>query len=390
MRLISRFTSRVGDLAFLLVVLAGYVAMFINAPDLTLPEVVALILLGIVYVFIGTAGFERIATAGTRSAVFIYFAIQFALGTTILLLSRQSGLIGFCMLPLSAHAVVTLPRRGVWVVSLLTLILLTAPFAVSSEWDGFLQVFTAYGAGLVFVVGFTQIAQSEEKARAEVERLADELSEANQKLREYAAQVEDLATTKERNRLAREIHDGLGHYLTAINMQLQAARAVLDVDRDRAANSLGKAQTLTQEALTDVRRSVAALRSSPVESRPLPEALSVLVGESRAAGISTELSVSGAPRTLTPQAGLALYRAAQEGLTNVRKHAQASRADVTLDYGDSSCVRLTVRDDGTGADDPDGGFGLLGLRERVHFLGGEMRVETAAGQGFTLEVRVPG
>ena len=245
-------------------------------------------------------------------------------------------------------------------------------------------------AALAFAVAFSQIAVNAQRARADKERLAAELGEANRKLREYAAQVEELATTKERNRLARDIHDSLGHYLTVINVQLEAARAVLDSDRPRALDALAKAQALTKDGLAEVRRSVAALRAAPTESRPLPEAVAALADETQAAGIATELAVLGTPRQLAPQAELTLYRAAQEGLTNLRKHAHASRADLTLDYRADATVRLVVRDNGVGAGAADGGFGLLGVRERAQLLGGAARVRTAAGQGFTLDVEVPG
>ena len=142
-----------------------------------------------------------------------------------------------------------------------------------------------------------------------------------------------------------------------------------------------------------MRRSVATLRAVPTDSRPLPEAVAVLADESRVAGIATTLAVLGTPRRLAPQAELTLYRAAQEGLTNLRKHAHASRADLTLDYRDDATVRLMVRDNGVGlagVDTADGGFGLLGVRERVQLLGGQARVRAAAGQGFTLDVEVPG
>ena len=148
---------------------------------------------------------------------------------------------------------------------------------------------------------------------------------------------------------------------------------------------------------------MAALRSSPTDNRSLPEALVPLIEESCAAGIETKLTVDGAPRSLSPPAGLALYRAAQEGLTNVRKHAHASRADLKLDFKDDATVQLVVRDNGVGAwNNPrllvgkqtDSGFGLIGLRERVQSVGGELRVYTSPpgrdGQGFTLEVKVPG
>jgi signal transduction histidine kinase len=236
---------------------------------------------------------------------------------------------------------------------------------------------------MVFVVIFTQIAVNERKARAEVERLAAEL-------RQYAAQVEELAITKERNRLAREIHDSLGHYLTIINVQIEAARAIMDNDRQRALDGLSKAQMLAQKALAEVRRSVTALRASPIEDLPLSEAVAKLVDEYSAAGIAAELVVTGAPRPLTPQAGLTLYRAAQEGLTNVRKHSQATHATLRLDYSHARMVRLEVRDNGVGRSGEGEGFGLLGVRERARLLNGEVRIHTAAGQGFTLEVELPG
>jgi signal transduction histidine kinase len=103
------------------------------------------------------------------------------------------------------------------------------------------------------------VAVREQRGRAEVQRLADELGVANRQLREYAGQVEELAAARERNRMAREIHDTLGHYLTAVNMQLEAARALLATDPEKAADGMSKALALTHEGLADVRRSVATL-----------------------------------------------------------------------------------------------------------------------------------
>jgi signal transduction histidine kinase len=235
-----------------------------------------------------------------------------------------------------------------------------------------------------------------ERARHEVERLARALADANQRLRVHAEQVEELATAKERNRLAREIHDSLGHYLTVINVQLEAARQLLEsqappaAEAGRALTSLRKAQSLAQEGLADVRRSVAALRAGPNDGRPLPEARRTLTDEARAAGIVATFQLAGQPRPLTAQAELTLYRAAQEALTNVRKHARASRADVTLDFARPERVRLIVADNGVGSAAANGGFGLLGLRERVQLLGGSVSTHSAPGEGFRLEVEAPG
>src|SRR5205085_7231972 len=119
---------------------------------------------------------------------------------------------------------------------------------------------------------------------------------ANVRLRGYAAQAGELATIRERNRLARDIHDGLGHHLTVIGMQVQAARAVL-ADPARADAVLAGAQQQVSEALVEVRRSVAALRE-PRTDPPLATALDVLAAESSAAGLPAEVAVTGAPRAL--------------------------------------------------------------------------------------------
>jgi len=214
------------------------------------------------------------------------------------------------------------------------------------------------------------------------------LAEAHRRLGEYAVQVADLAMVQERNRLAREIHDSLGHHLTAIHVHLEAARTLLDGQPALARDALAKAQSLTREGLAEVRRSVAALRASPVAGRALPEALAQVVDECRRVGLPAELTVIGAVRPLPPPATEALFRAAQEGLTNARKHARAARAEVTVDYADATVVRLTVRDDGVGAAQTEGGFGLVGVRERVQLLGGRVEIRTAPGQGFALVVEI--
>jgi signal transduction histidine kinase len=238
----------------------------------------------------------------------------------------------------------------------------------------------------VFVVLITRVAVTEQKLRAEKEVLAEELSEANEQLRAYALQAEELSVARERNRLAREIHDGLGHHLTATHMQLNAAKAILHQHPDKAEVALEKARTLTQDALADVRRSVTALRTL---ERPLPEALALLVKETNAAGLSTELTLIGSPRQLEPQVEGSLYRVAQEGLTNVRKHAQATRCTVTLTYKPET-IELCIEDNGVGSSDSSGGFGLVGVRERVAQLNGEMHIETALQKGLKLCVSVPG
>ncbi len=372
-----------GNLAFIIVVIIAYVSTFsVPTAKFTLAQIAALVIAGIIYSILGIYGFAFCERGQSLPMLLVYFAIQLLLGMFVAYLSSGMGWI--ITLPLVAQAVVVLP--GGWVLLLCGLVTFAFALIVGLGSDvGVLQASMQYLAAVIFVAVFTQVAAGEQKARTEVERLAAKLGEANRQLREYAVQVEELATVRERNRIAREIHDSVGHYLTTVNMQLEAARAVMAQDPSRALDALSKAQSLTKEGLADVRRSVAALRASPTETLPLPEAIAALVKD-----LPAELTVKGTPRPLAPQAELALYRTAQEGLTNVRKHAHATQVGLVLDYSDDARVRLSVQDNGVGTAGLDSGFGLIGVRERVQLLGGCVNIHTAADQGFQLKVELPG
>jgi signal transduction histidine kinase len=380
----SPFSS--GNVAFVIVVCAAYLsaitALIYSRRSLPLWQAAVLVGAGAAYLVVGTYGFTICRRSGSLLAAVAYFVIQLLLAATLILLRGSSGELSLILLPLAGQSALLLPLSAMVPVCVLIYVTLVMPLLLHSRWVDAIAIALVYGTGIVFVVVFTRVAASEREVRTE-------LTQANQQLRDHAAQVEELATIKERNRLAREIHDTLGHYLTVVNVQIGAAQAILAQDRPRALDHLAKAQTLTQEGLAEVRRSVAALRASPTESRPLAEALAKLVEQRKAAGMNARLDVAGMVRSLTPQAELTLYRAAQEALTNVGKHANAAQVGITLAYGDDS-VRLRVEDDGVGSADSHGGFGLLGVRERVQLLGGEMHVRTEVGGGFALEVELPG
>lgn len=323
----------------------------------------------------------------------LHLAVQLALAQLVVWLAGPANIVGLLwlvLLPPIGHSILFLRWPGIAAVALTSVALHTVDVGWWHGWAVVPVALPGFGVAVLFTLAFTQITVSAERARGEVERLAAELSEANGKLREYALQAEELAATRERNRVAREIHDSLGHCLTVVHVQLEAARATLGRDPAGALDALGKAQRLAQAGLQDIRRSVAALRVPPLHDRSLADAVRQLASESHAAGLAVDVAVPGDARALSPQAALTLYRAAQEGLTNCRKHSQAASASVLLDFRSPECVRLIVRDPGVGAGDTAQGFGLLGLRERAQLLGGRLRVHTAPGRGFELEVEVPG
>src|SRR5581483_5371535 len=325
---ITKLTSN-GNLAFVIVVLASYLSaatvVIYRWRTVRIVDLSLLVVLAIAYLVFGTYGFTVCRRRGTLTATLVYFAIQLSLAAVLIWIRGSAGELSLILFPLAGHSALVLPPR--WMVSVCALVYgnLMLPLIIRSQWIEALTVALAYGTGIVVVVVFTRIAASERAARAE-------LAEANQQLREQASQIQDLAITEERNRLAREIHDSIGHYLTVVNVQIGAAQTMIDRDQQRALYHLSQAQTLTQEGLTEVRRSVATLRSSPMQSHPLPTALEKMTEQWNTAKTQARFDIVGNPLEISPQAYTTLYRATQEALTNVGKHANASRVVVTLDY----------------------------------------------------------
>lgn len=229
----------------------------------------------------------------------------------------------------------------------------------------------------------------ERALRLEHESAAREREAAERaRVEAYATQAADLATLEERNRIAREIHDGLGHHLMDVLKLLKGSRTVLASDPKTARESLEEAYTVAKDALDDVRRSVGTLRGSLLEQQTLGEVVTKLVQKTATDGIDATWTILGEPRTLALPVAETLYRVTQEALTNIRKHAQATQAVVQLDYRDPQRVRLLIEDNGRGTDHPHGGFGLIGMRERIRQIDGALTLETAPGQGFYIQVEV--
>ncbi|MEN3309674.1 MAG: hypothetical protein V7603_5876 [Micromonosporaceae bacterium] len=208
-----------------------------------------------------------------------------------------------------------------------------------------------------------------------------------ERLEVYAAQVAELSATAERNRVARDIHDELGHRLTAVAVLLEKATAFGERDPGAARQAVRDAQRCARQALEDVRRSVRTLRAEP-EQFHLSTALADLVREAGAGGPAVSLAVSGDESGYGQPALTALYRAAQEGLTNARRHAGATHVRVSVDL-DPARASLVISDDGRGFLPSRAGFGLLGMRERVQLVHGRVEVDSGAGTGTRIAVTVP-
>lgn len=243
---------------------------------------------------------------------------------------------------------------------------------------------------LVFFTAIGWLVRRNTLQLEHAKNLTLELEQANEELKASRLREKDLAVAQERIRLARDIHDGLGHHLTVLNVQLQAAAIQLEDEPAAAAQAIEICRQEAQSALDEVRRSVAVMRSSPLDGASLEEALEKLIGEfARNTPFKVEFEMVGDPYQLDPPAALTCFRAVQEGLTNIHKHAQDAReVDIRLEFAPGE-VLLQVRDDGLAKSDGEAGYGLAGLQERAYQLGGQFKAGADSTGGFTLELRLP-
>jgi len=250
--------------------------------------------------------------------------------------------------------------------------------------------------GLVFAISMASVACEAEANRKRAEQLLGDLAVSHQKLKTYAEQAGELAAAEERNRLARDIHDGLGHYLVTINVLLEKIIAFRQRNPQEAEIAALDARRLTREALQDVRQSVGTLRrTSSVFS--LSAALADLVKNVDNERLAISLKITGDEIGFPKPALQSLYRAAQEALTNVQKYARARHVSlcVMLNKHEAS---LSVDDDGQGFDislldrlppDRNDRFGLQGVRERLEVVGGVLKVESHPASGTHICVSIP-
>ncbi len=255
------------------------------------------------------------------------------------------------------------------------------------------------------VTTFIYLGQKAEDQNEARKKMLTEVAEANRKLEEMMAentglhaqlltQAREAGVLEERQRMAREIHDTLAQGLTGIITQLEAVQqAGPGPGWDRR---ISTAARLARDSLTEARRSVRAVRPEALENTRLPEAVADVAGQwSADSGVTTNVTTTGTVLGLHPEVEITLLRVAQEALANVAKHASASRVGITLSYMDD-VVSLDIRDDGTGfeptqrgAPGSGGGFGLIGMEQRVRRLAGTLAIESEPGHGTAISAIIP-
>ncbi|MEV0378554.1 sensor histidine kinase [Nonomuraea sp. NPDC050643] len=319
-----------------------------------------------------------------RALVVAHYLVLLAVAAALAVQSVAFVLFASVGYPL---AIAMLPARLVMAGVTLTAVVSVAAQAGPGAQTTLLSVIAGVAGPLVLAGWY--VAAEHDKRRHLVERLRaamDENADLNARLLEQARHAGVLG---ERHRMAGEIHDTVAQDLVALIGQLDAAgRSVRD---DPSRRHLDRAAELARRGLSEVRRSVSALRPEPLEDARLPEALGHMARSwSEAAGVELRLEITGTPVALSADVETALFRVAQEALANVAKHARATRTGLTLSYADEA-VLLDIRDDGTGfaPQRPADGFGLDGMRQRVRGVGGTLEIESAPGHGTAIAAAVP-
>ncbi|AFZ28819.1 integral membrane sensor signal transduction histidine kinase [Gloeocapsa sp. PCC 7428] len=241
----------------------------------------------------------------------------------------------------------------------------------------------SFGLSLVFVLLLMNAVLAERKIR-------EKLAIANEQLRQYALRIEDQATLQERNRIARDIHDSLGHSLTALNLQLETALKLWQSNPAKAQTFLAQAKNLGSQALREVRQSVSAMRSDPLHGQSLEAAIAALVTEfHHSRGFSPTYHIS-LQHPIPAEVQTAVYRVVQESLTNIWKHAAANEVKIEIQTTVKS-LHLRIQDNGKGftLNQNTTGFGLQSMRDRILALKGEFQMSSTPGAGCCITATIP-
>ena len=279
-----------------------------------------------------------------------------------------------------------LPRREVIAIAVISLLIDIASFSIRADeifetirhrdLDAYLNspriignIIMAYFADCIFVLLLGNVWVEEYKSRQKAERLAQ--------------QVETLATDLERNRIARDIHDTLGHSLTSLDVQIELAQRLQATEPARAQKSIDLAKKLSAQALDNVRQALGTMKRSNFD---LTEAIVALAEQNQPFQVHVDVRFPA----LSLQSSYQLYCIVQESLTNIQKHAQADRVIITGSIVNGGTI-LEICDNGKGfsLDRPHTGFGLRNMKERVQCLGGEFHLTTNDGRGTRVKIFVP-
>lgn len=242
---------------------------------------------------------------------------------------------------------------------------------------------------IVFACIVSSLIHFHQRASRDTMHLYAELMQSHERLQDYARQTEEWAAARERVRIARDIHDAVGHKLTALLVQMQVARKLSRVDALRSEQTYLECEELIRSALQEVRLSVRAIQDESITSTSLNETLTCLADEfTKNANVHTVFKFEGIPIALPGGLQLTTYRIVQESLTNAQKHGHATNVVILLAYAETG-FSLSIHNDGELPAELQPGFGLMNLQERVKEWDGIVHINADQQTGFAVEVKFP-
>jgi signal transduction histidine kinase len=322
----------------------------------------------------------------------LHLAVLSAVVCALLLTQPRVDYYAILFLGLSIVAASTLPLGADLIWLALMCVLLALALFVAYGLREAVSYVPIYVAGPLIMGIAVRESRKAEAERVKSEDLLGRLTEANRRLREYAEQAEDTATTQERARLARDLHDAATQTVFSMNLTAEAARIALAQEPSRVSGMLERLQELARDALAEMRALIDQLRPQSIEDLGLVKTLQRHIAlRERRDGMKVTLRVEGAECGDLAVKD-ALFRSAREALSNVLKHAGVNEAGITIRF-DSNAVILRVSDTGRGFDPIAAtrteSFGLISLRERVVSHHGSVDIRSAPGKGTEVEVRFP-
>jgi len=236
---------------------------------------------------------------------------------------------------------------------------------------------------ILVIINFALYYKEEEERK---DRLYQELLDTHKKLKEYTYKVEELTAVEERNRIARDIHDTLGHSMTAIIMEMEIIDRILDKDLNEAKTLLAKTKKSAREGLVKIREVVETLKPDDRISQGIESIKELIEDFSRRTGVEIELQVVGNLLRTSPPINATLYRAIQESITNAVRHGKATIIDIKIEFQKEK-MEFYIHNNGLCPKEIIEGYGIKGMKERIEALNG--KVEFEGNESFTIKGFLP-
>lgn len=328
---------------------------------------------------------------GNKFYINLFIFVEAIIIVIPVILGINWGIFAYLFFVLSVFAMMQLPLKiGIIWIIIFSIICFVVYTLLGGLYNGILYALL-YGVGSFFFGGFGYALSIAIESRKKSEKLLKELSYANEKLKEYAEKVEQLAILEERNRLSREMHDSIGHHLVTVSLQIEILKKIINENPDGAKNLIDLIKNEISVSLEELRNVVKTLRK-PVEfDVPIQESIKNIVEKyNRLKNIKINLEIDENIKDLPSDYKITFIRVCQEALTNIEKHSKASEVWIKLEKLENE-FKLKIEDNGIGFPNEfkEGSFGLTGIKERANILNGKVSFENRKEGGAKIVFSLP-